>query len=65
MRIPILQAFNMVFLIYSSKEKIKSTDLSKILSIRQKTCWQYKKMISERIKLKKDKTGGWDKLILD
>jgi hypothetical protein len=70
MRIPILKAFHMAFLIYSSNDKISSTELSRILSIRQKTCWEYKKIIFERInlkkkELKKDKIGGWDKLILD
>jgi hypothetical protein len=70
MRIPIQKAFMIVFLVYSSNEKISSTELSKVVSIRQKTCWDYKKLISERIlekkkKLKTDKLGGWDKLILD
>jgi hypothetical protein len=70
MRIPVEKAFYMVFLIYSSNEKISSTELSRVLTIRQKTCWEYKKSISERIiqkkkEFKKDKLEGWDKLILD
>jgi two-component system, sensor histidine kinase LadS len=70
MRIPVEKAFYMAFLIYSGNEKISSAELSRILSIRQKTCWEYKKSISERIALKKkqlktDKLEGWDKLILD
>jgi two-component system, sensor histidine kinase LadS len=70
MRIPVEKAFYMAFLIYSSNEKISSTELSRVLAIRQKTCWEYKKSISARILEKKkeqktDKLEGWDKLILD
>ncbi|MFN3404043.1 MAG: 7TM diverse intracellular signaling domain-containing protein [Cytophagaceae bacterium] len=70
MKIPVLKAFQIVFLVYSSNEKVSSTELSKLLSIRQKTCWEYKKLISLRILekkklLKTDKLGGWDKLIPD
>jgi two-component system, sensor histidine kinase LadS len=70
MRIPVEKAFYIVFLIYSGNEKISSTELSRILMLRQKTCWEYKKSISGRIlqkkqELKTDKLEGWDKLILD
>jgi len=70
MRIPILKAFYITFIVYSSNEKIKSVELAELLSLRQKTCWKYKKIISERIADRKrtmnvDNLGGWDTLILD
>lgn len=69
-RIPIVKAFYMVFLIYSSKGKISSHKLSEILGIRQSTCWTYGskiKLVMEERKsqLKKANKDGWSQLVLD
>jgi hypothetical protein len=69
-RIPVNKAFYMLFLIYTSKGKISSHQLSEILEIRQSTCWSYsskiKKMMEDRKKeLKNAGERGWSKLVLD
>lgn len=68
-RIPINKAFYMTYLIYSSKGKISSHQLSEILSIRQSTCWAFssriKKLLSDKKKLVKDAgSDGWSKIIV-
>ncbi|MCX2450822.1 chromosome partitioning protein ParA [Pedobacter sp. PLR] len=69
-RIPIVKAFYMVFLVYSSKGKISSHKLSEILGIRQSTCWTYGSGIKQRMEerkaqLKKASKNGWSQLVLD
>lgn len=69
-RIPIVKAFYMIFLIFSSKGKISSHKLAEILSIRQSTCWTYgsriKQVMEERkTQLKKANKNGWSLLVLD
>lgn len=69
-RIPIVKAFYMVFLIFSSKGKISSHKLSELLGIRQSTCWTYgsriKIVMEERkTQLKKANKNGWSLLVLD
>jgi DNA-binding protein H-NS len=66
----IVKAFYMVFLYYSSKEKLSSTDMSRILKLRQKTCWSFIKKIREYSDIKKKKLNtenleNWVELILD
>jgi hypothetical protein len=69
-RIPITKAFYLLFLMYSSKGKISSHKLSKLLEIRQGTCWSYsariKKLMDDKKKLLKS-TGkdGWSRLVLE
>lgn len=69
-RLPISKALYMIFLVYNSKGNISSHKLSKVLSIRQSTCWSY----SSRIKMvmkDRQKRGvrnsheGWDSIILE
>jgi len=69
-RIPINKAFYMTFLIYSSKGKISSHQLSEILSIRQSTCWAFssriKKLLSDKKKIIKGAgSDGWSKIIVN
>lgn len=68
--IPIQKAFYMVFLVYANNENITSAELSKILSMRQSTCWKFSKKILEKIKKMKatsehDHIDGWTRLIID
>lgn len=68
--IPIQKAFYMLFLVYANGEGITSAELSKILSLRQSTCWKFSKKILEKIKNTKtspDASGvdGWTQLIVD
>jgi hypothetical protein len=60
----IVKAFYIVFLFYSSKKKITSTELSRILVLRQKTCWSFMQKIIE-VGNKRPSVGGWTSLILD
>lgn len=69
-KFPIVKAFYMVFLFHSSKEKLSSTDMSRILMLRQKTCWSFIQKIKEYSTRKKqefniDKLENWTDLILD
>ncbi|MDI3320945.1 7TM diverse intracellular signaling domain-containing protein [Pinibacter soli] len=69
-RIPVNKGFYMLFLIYTSKGKISSHQLSEILEIRQSTCWSYsskiKKLMEERKKeLKNAGERGWSKLVFE
>lgn len=69
-RLPVNKAFYMLFLIYTSKGKISSHQLSEILEIRQSTCWSYsskiKKLMEERKReLKNAGEKGWSKLVLE
>jgi hypothetical protein len=67
-RIPINKAFYIVYLIYTTKGKISSYQLSEKLSIRQSTCWQYslriKEVLESQKRNKKSSQQGWSKLIL-
>lgn len=69
-RIPINKAFYILFLVYRTKGRISSYELSKQLDIRQSTCWTYnskmQKVFNERTALiSKAGKGGWSLLILD
>jgi hypothetical protein len=67
-RIPINKAFYIVYLIYTTKGKISSYQLSEKLGIRQSTCWQYalriKEVLESQKRNKKNSQQGWSKLIL-
>lgn len=69
-KFPIVKAFYMVFLYYSSKEKLSSTDMSRILMLRQKTCWSFIQKIKTYSENKKSsldvkKLENWTDLLLD
>jgi len=69
-KIPINKAFYMIYLIYSSKGKISSHQLSEILSIRQSTCWAFssriKKLMADKKKIIKGAgSDGWSKIIIN
>jgi hypothetical protein len=69
-KFPINKAFYILFLFYSSKEKLTSTEISRILFLRQKTCWSFIHKIVETRKNKtaspkKSKIDGWPSLVLD
>jgi transcription initiation factor IIE alpha subunit len=69
-KFPINKAFEILFLVYSNKWKITSTELSDILKLRQKTCWAFMKKLESASEIwqaipgnKKEKMD-WDTLIL-
>ncbi|WP_316746028.1 7TM diverse intracellular signaling domain-containing protein [Pedobacter gandavensis] len=69
-RIPIVKAFYLIFLVYTSKGKISSHKLAEVLGIRQSTCWTYGSGIKQRMEerksqLKKASKNGWSQLVLD
>jgi hypothetical protein len=69
-RIPINKAFYILFLVYVSKGKISSYELSKQLDIRQSTCWTYNSKMQNALHeraaiVAKAGKSGWSLLILD
>ncbi len=44
-KFPILKAFYIVYFVATKKEGISSTELSRRLSLRQKTCWSFKQKV--------------------
>lgn len=71
LKFPIEKAFYMVFLIYESKEKITSGQFSEMLDLRQSTCWNFNKKVTERIEDHKKKNKGdkkergWGSIVLE
>jgi len=67
LRFPITKAFYMLFLIYSNKGKITSLELSQIVSLRQSTCWSFRKKVIEKMdtrkKLSHAESDGWSWLV--
>ncbi|MBK0382258.1 chromosome partitioning protein ParA [Pedobacter sp. SD-b] len=67
-RIPINKGFYLLFLLYTHRGQISSHKLSKILHIRQSTCWTYGNKINKLIDLKvKNGTfnvDSWSSLLL-
>ncbi len=69
-RIPMNKAFYMTSLLYATKGKISSHKLSRLLEIRQATCYaisvKVKAALEEKKKeLKHDSADGWTILVLD
>lgn len=69
LKFPVTKAFYMLFLVYANKGKITSIELSQILQLRQSTCWNFSRKITDMMKSKK-KAGehepeGWGSLVLD
>ncbi len=44
-KVPINKAFYIVYLVSTQKQEITSEELSKILDLRQKTCWSFKQKV--------------------
>ena len=70
LKFPITKAFYMLFLVYASKDKITSLELSEILDLRQSTCWNFNNKIKDMLAKNKKKPldqdiDGWAQLILD
>ncbi|MFN3403152.1 MAG: 7TM diverse intracellular signaling domain-containing protein [Cytophagaceae bacterium] len=62
------KAFYLLFLVYANKDKITTLELSRIISLRQSTCWSFRKKITEKMQKKKKYNydeAGWSWLILD
>jgi hypothetical protein len=67
-KFPLTKAFYMLFLYTSSKEKLTSTHLSRILKLRQKTCWSFLQKVKENTEAQKAANKPIDKwmdVILD
>ncbi len=68
---PILKGFYMLFLVYANNGKITSAELSRILDLRQNTCWKFSKKIKEKRDTGKSRKPndveqkGWAALILN
>jgi two-component system, sensor histidine kinase LadS len=68
LKFPLTKAFYMLFLYVSSKEKLTSTHMSRILKLRQKTCWSFLQKIKETSQAKKSSGKSidkWTDLILE
>ena len=50
MKFPILKAFYIFYFISINKKGISSTELSRKLSLRQKTCWSFKRKVTKATK---------------
>lgn len=67
LKFPIEKAFYLLYLV-TSQPNISIEELSKILSLSNRTCWSYKNKIQEAIvsrKLNKKYNGSWDSIILN
>lgn len=47
-KLPLRKAFLMVYIVSNTQGRVSSVELGRILSVRQKTCWFYKKKLIER-----------------
>ncbi len=63
------KAFYITMLVSTQKGKISSYELSRILNMRQKTCWSFKQKVLDSMKKMKDKKQfkdqGWSALAID
>jgi predicted RNA-binding Zn-ribbon protein involved in translation (DUF1610 family) len=50
LKFPILKAFYIVYYVSTSKKGISSTELSRKLGLRQKTCWSFKQKVMKAMK---------------
>lgn len=69
LRFETVKAFYLVFLVIDSRGEISSYDLAAKLGLRQKTCWAFKKKITQhmkKMKLSYDecKDKGWTELVV-
>lgn len=63
------KAFYITMLVSTQKGKISSYELSRILAMRQKTCWSFKQKVLDSMKKMKDKKQikdqGWSALAME
>ncbi len=52
-KFPLLKAFYIIYFMSTNKKGISSTELSRKLSLRQKTCWYFRKKVTQAMKSSK------------
>jgi len=52
-KFPLLKAFYIVYFMSTNKKGISSTELSRKLDLRQKTCWSFRTKVSKAMKRSK------------
>ncbi len=57
-KFPILKAFYIIYYVSISNKKVSSTELSRKLGLRQKTCWLFKKKVMEAMERSGDAEIG-------
>ncbi|UOQ53939.1 7TM diverse intracellular signaling domain-containing protein [Hymenobacter cellulosivorans] len=66
----IIKAFYAVFLIYTHKGNYSSQELSRVLELRQGTCWSFSQKVLEAMRRRRqapdyDENEGWTHILLD
>ncbi|WP_045690161.1 7TM diverse intracellular signaling domain-containing protein [Hymenobacter sp. AT01-02] len=66
----IIKAFYAVFLIYTHKGSYSSQELSRVLDLRQGTCWSFSQKVTEAMRRRRqavdfDENEGWTHVLLD
>jgi hypothetical protein len=66
----IIKAFYAVFLIYTHKGNYSSPELSRVLELRQGTCWSFSQKVLEAMRRRRqatdyDENEGWTHVLLD
>ncbi|SHJ05915.1 7TMR-DISM extracellular 2 [Hymenobacter daecheongensis DSM 21074] len=66
----IIKAFYAVFLIYTHKGSYSSQELSRVLELRQGTCWSFSQKVTEAMRRRRQAAGydeheGWTHILLD
>ncbi|UPL49053.1 7TM diverse intracellular signaling domain-containing protein [Hymenobacter sublimis] len=66
----IIKAFYAVFLIYTHKGNYSSQELSRVLDLRQGTCWSFSQKVLEAMRRRRhapdfDENEGWTHVLLD
>ncbi|MFQ3575947.1 MAG: 7TM diverse intracellular signaling domain-containing protein, partial [Cytophagales bacterium] len=64
-KIPLQKAFYMVYLVSTRQQDISSEEISRILNMRQKTCWSFKNKIVVAINRKNTDYKHWGELLLE
>lgn len=69
-KFPIIKAFYAVFLIYTHKGSFSSQELSRVLDLRQGTCWSFSQKVHEAMRRRRlapdyDENEGWTHVLLD
>jgi len=66
----IIKAFYAVFLIYTHKGSYSSQELSRVLDLRQGTCWSFTQKVTDAMRRRRlahdfDESEGWTHVLLD
>jgi hypothetical protein len=69
-KFPIIKAFYAVFLIYTHKGNYASQELSRVLDLRQGTCWSFSQKVLEAMRRRRqmpdfDENEDWTHVLLD